>query len=80
VIGDRVFYATTAGARRPQIHEARVEDSDEARVLARSAATSAGPVTGNGRQARWLQEPEDFAVVKGPGFVWTAATWREAAT
>jgi len=44
VIGDRVFYVTTDGARRPEIHEAWVEDVDEARVLVRPAATSTGPV------------------------------------
>jgi hypothetical protein len=26
-------------------------------------------VTGNGRETRWLKEPEDFVVVKGPGFL-----------
>jgi hypothetical protein len=35
----------------------------------RSAATSTGPVTGNGRETRWLKEPEDFVVVKGQGFL-----------
>jgi len=44
------------------------KDVDEARVLVRSATTSTGPVTGNGRETRWLKEPEDFVVVKGPGF------------
>ena len=68
VIGDRVFYVTTDGARRPVIHEAWVEDVDEARILVRSAATSTGPVTGNGPEIRWLKEPEDFVVVKGSGF------------
>jgi hypothetical protein len=69
VIGDRVFYVTTDGARRPEIHEAWVEDVDEARILVRSAATSTGPVTGNGRETCWLKEPEDFVIVKGPGFI-----------
>ena len=68
VIGDRVFYVTTDGRCRPEIHEAWVEDVDEARVLVRSAATSAGPVTGNGPETCWLKEPEDFVVVKGSGF------------
>ena len=68
VIGDRVFYVTTDGARRPEIHEAWVEDVDEARVLVRPAATSTGPVTGDGQETCWLKEPEDFVVVKGPGF------------
>ena len=68
VIGDRVFYVTTDGARRPVIHEAWVEDVDEARILVRSAATSTGPVTRNGPEICWLKEPEDFVVVKGSGF------------
>jgi hypothetical protein len=68
VIGDRVFYVTTDGTRRPEIHEAWVEDVDEARILVRSAATSIGPVTGNGPETRWLKEPENFVVVKGSGF------------
>ena len=75
VIGDRVFYVTTDGTRRPQIHKARVEDIDETRVLVRSA----GSVTGDGRQTRWLQEREGFAVVKARLRV-TAAVWSEAAT
>jgi hypothetical protein len=69
VIGDRAFYVTTDGARRPEIHEAWVEDVDEARILVRSAASSTGPVTGNGRETCWLKEPEDFVIVKGPGFI-----------
>ena len=69
VIGDRVFYATTDGTRRPEMHEAWVEDVHEARILVRSAATSTGPLTGTGRQTRWLKEPENFVVVKGPGFI-----------
>jgi hypothetical protein len=68
VIGDRVFYVTTDGTRRPEIHEAWVEDVDEARILVRSAATSIGPVTGNGPETHWLKEPENFVVVKGSGF------------
>ena len=75
VIGDRVFYVTTDGTCRPQIHKARVEDIDETRVLVRSA----GPVTGNGRQTRWLQEREGLAVVKARLRV-AAARWSEAAT
>ena len=69
VIGDRVFYVTTDGTCRPEIHEAWVEDVDEARILVRSTATSTGPVTSNGRETCWLKEPEDFVVVKGPGFL-----------
>ena len=69
VIGDRVFCVMTHGTRRPEIHEAWVEDVDEARILVRSAATSTGPVPGTGRETRWLKEPEDFVVVKGPGFL-----------
>ena len=68
MIGDRVFYVTTDGTRRPEIHEAWVEDVDEARILVRSAATSIGPVTGNGPETHWLKEPENFVVVKGSGF------------
>ena len=69
VIGDRVFYVTTEGARRPEMHEAWVEDVHEARILVRSAATSTGPLTGTGQETRWLKEPENFVVVKGPGFI-----------
>ena len=69
VIDDRVFYVTTDGTRRTEMHEGWVEDVDEARILVRSAATSTGPVTGNGRETRWLKEPENFVVVKGPGFI-----------
>ena len=68
-IGDRVFYVMADGTHEPEIHEAWVEDVDEARILVRTAATSTGPVTGNGRETRWLKEPEDFVVVKGPGFL-----------
>ena len=75
VIGDRVFYVTTDGTRGPRIHQARVDDSDQTRVLARSA----GPVTGDGRQTRWLQEREGLAVVKARLRV-AAARWSEAAT
>jgi len=69
VIGDRVFYVTTEGPRKPVIHEAWVEDVEEARILVRSTATSTGPVTGNGWETRWLKEPEDFVIVKGRGFI-----------
>jgi hypothetical protein len=79
VIGDRVFYVRTGGPRSPQIHKARVEDIDETRVLVRTAVTPAGPVTGNGRQTRWLQEREGFAVVEA-GLGVTAAAWSQAAT
>ena len=69
VIGDRVFYVTTDGTRRPEMHEAWVEDVDEARILVRSAASSTGPVTGSAQETRWLKEPEDFVIVKGRGFI-----------
>jgi hypothetical protein len=69
VIGDRVFYVTTDGTRRPEIHEAWVEDVDEAGILVRTTATPTGPATGKGQKTRRLKEPEDFVIVKGPGFL-----------
>jgi len=69
MIGDRVFYVTADTADKPEIHEAWVEDADESHVLVRSAASSFGEVTGNGRETRRLKQPEDFVVVKGQGFI-----------
>ena len=68
VIGDRVFYITADGTQKPEMHEAWVEDVDEAHILARSTASSSGAVTGNGHGIRRLDKPEDFVVVKGQGF------------
>jgi len=67
-IGDRVFYVWAGAAGEPAIHEAWVEQVDQARVLVRTAASPPGDVTGNGQRTRWLHQPENFVVVKGPGF------------
>lgn len=68
VIGDRVFWVTADGTQKPEIHEAWVEEVDEARILVRPTASSSGEVTGNAREIRRLDEPGDFVVVKGRGF------------
>jgi hypothetical protein len=69
VIGDRVFYVTADGAHTLEIHEAWVEEVDEACILARVTAGPAGDVTSNGQHTHKLNEPETFVVVKGQGFV-----------
>jgi hypothetical protein len=69
VIGDRVFYAAADGTQEPAIHEAWVEQVDETRILVRTAASPPGDVTRNGHRTRWLDQPENFVVVKGHGFV-----------
>jgi hypothetical protein len=68
VIGDRVFCVRADGTQKPEIHEAWVEEVDEARILVRPTASSSGEVTGNGREIRRLDKPEDFVVVKARGF------------
>jgi hypothetical protein len=68
-IGDRVFYVSVDAACEPAILEAWVEEVDQTRVLARTAASPFGDVTGNGQGTRWLHQPENFVVVKGQGFV-----------
>ena len=68
MIGDRVFYVTVDGAHKPEIHEAWVEDADEAHILVRSTASAFGEASGPNRETRRLKESEDFVVVKGQGF------------
>jgi hypothetical protein len=69
VIGDRVFYVTVDGARRPEIHEAWVEEASDSDVLVRSAAGASGEVNDSGWETCRLKRPEDFVVVKGQGFI-----------
>jgi hypothetical protein len=38
-------------------------------ILMRSAASPYGELSGNGRETRRLKQPEDFVVVKAPGFI-----------
>jgi hypothetical protein len=68
-IGDRVFYLTIDGTRKPEIHEAWVEEADESHILVRSTASAFGAVSGNGGETRHLKQPEDFVIVKGQGFI-----------
>jgi hypothetical protein len=68
-IGDRVFYVSADATHGPAIHEAWVEEVDQTRILVRTTASPFGDVTGNGQGTRWLQQPENFVVVKGQGFV-----------
>jgi hypothetical protein len=68
-IGDRVFYITADGTRKPEIHEAWVEEADESHILVRPTASAFGEGSGNGRETRHLKQPEDFVVVKGQGFI-----------
>jgi hypothetical protein len=68
-IGGKVFYVSADATGEPAIHQARAEEADQTRVLARTAASPSGDVTGNGQGTRWLHQPENFAVAKGQGFV-----------
>ncbi len=63
------FYVTVNGTHTPEIHEAWVDEADEARILVRSTASSSEEMTGNGGEIRCLHQPEDFVVVKGQGFI-----------
>jgi hypothetical protein len=69
VIGDRVFYVTVDSTHKPEMHEAWVEEVDDGRILVGSAASSSSDVTGNGRKIYWLDQPEDFVVVKSQAFI-----------
>ncbi len=69
MIGDRVFYVTVDGAHEPEIHEAWVEEADEAHILVRSTASAFGEAGSPSRESRSLKQPEDFVVVKGLGFI-----------
>ncbi len=66
-IGDRVFYVTADGARRPKLHEAWVEEVGETHIRVRPTASPFGEMIGNDHEVRWLHRPEDFVVVKGHG-------------
>ena len=66
-IGDRVFYVSADATCEPAIHEAWAEEVDQTRILARTAASPSGDVTGNGEGTRRLHQPENFVVVKGAG-------------
>ena len=68
-IGDRVFYATADGARKPRLHEAWVEAVDETHIRVRPTASPFGETIGNDHEVRWLHRPEGFVVVKGHGFI-----------
>jgi hypothetical protein len=67
--GDRVFYVTADDTHKPEIHEAWVEEADESHILVRSAASPSGELNGNAHEIRRLKQPEDFVVVKAPGFI-----------
>jgi hypothetical protein len=67
-VGDGVFYVMADGIQEPRIHEAWVDEANEARILVRPTAGPAGAANGNGRGIRRLAKPEDFVVVKGQGF------------
>jgi hypothetical protein len=67
-IGDRVFYATADGARKPRLHEAWVEAVGETHIRVRPTASPFGETVGNDHEVRWLHWPEGFVVVKGHGF------------
>ena len=66
-IGDRVFYVTADGARRPRLHEAWVEEVGESHIRVRPTASPFGEMIGNDHEVRWLSRPEGFVVVKGHG-------------
>ena len=68
-IGDRVFYVTADGARKPKLHEAWVEEAGETHIRVRPTASPFGEMIGNDHEVRWLHRPEDFVVVKGNGFI-----------
>ena len=67
-IGDRVFYVTADGARKPRLHEAWVEAVGESHIRVRPTASPFGEMIGNDHEVRWLSRPEVFVVVKGHGF------------
>jgi hypothetical protein len=63
-IGDQVFYVPADATGEPAIHQARPKRRTR-RVLARTAASPSGDVTGNGQGTCWLHQPENVAVAKG---------------
>ena len=68
-IGDRVFYVTADGPRKPKLHGVWVEEVGETHIRVRPTASPFGETIGNDHEVRWLQRPEDFVVVKGHGFI-----------
>ena len=64
-IGDRVFYVTADGARKPRLHEAWVEGVGETHIRVRPTASPFGEMIGNDHEVRWLSRPEGFVVVEG---------------
>ena len=57
-IGDRVFYVTADGARKPKLHEAWVEDVGETHIRVRPTASPFGEMIGNDHEVRWLHRPK----------------------
>ena len=53
-IGDRVFYATADGARKPRLHEAWVEAVGETHIRVRPTASPFDETAGNDHEVRWL--------------------------
>ena len=66
-IGDRVFHFSVDAAHGPAILEAWIEEADQTRALVRTAANPFGDVAGNAQGTRWLHQPENIVIVKGPG-------------
>ena len=62
-IGDRIFYVTADGARKPKLHEAWVEDVGETHIRVRPTASPFGEMIGNDHEVRWLHRPEDFGIL-----------------
>jgi hypothetical protein len=55
-IGDRVFYATTDGARKPRLHEAWVEEVGETHIRVRPAGP--GQITSSIGPSSRIRRPE----------------------
>lgn len=68
-IGDRVFYVTADGVRKPKLHEAWVEEVGETHIRVWPTASAFGEMIGIDHEVRWLHRPEGFVVVKGHGFI-----------
>ena len=67
-IGDRIFYVTASGARKPKLQEAWVEEAGETHLRVRPTGGPFGQMIGDDHEVCWLRRPEDFVVVKGQGF------------
>ena len=57
-IGDRVFYATADGARKPRLHEAWVEAVGETHIRVRPTASPFGETVGNDHEVRCFIGPK----------------------